>query len=212
MKCYIHRDRDAVASCTKCGNLICEECRVFIDGKNVCKNCLAQESTKNTWFTNDGQPFKPANSGFNINISTVSKVLLYVAIIFSAIEIINRVVGFSHNILTSILYLNFGVNNIILQLCNLMIIGTFAILLVVNLSKLMRIRFVNESNIGAITAIGVALLVLACLVYAVFNMHVGFFDMIMANLRDMGVFIPLVATLVNIFGIYKHKLNININY
>lgn len=211
MKCYIHNDRVAVASCVSCGNLICEECRVIIDGKNYCKNCISKKWSNKTWFTDNGQPFTPSTSRFNLNISTISKLLLYVAIIFSAVEIMDRVFVISGNILSSIFYLRFGIKSLIVLIYNLMMVGVFALLLVVNLSKLVRIKFVNSNNIGTLTAIAVALLILASLMFSLFNIHVGFLQMIIINLTEFDIFIPIVATLINIFGIYKHKLNLDIN-
>ncbi len=41
MPCYIHADRDSVASCVSCGAAICRECDVPLGGKHYCKKCLA---------------------------------------------------------------------------------------------------------------------------------------------------------------------------
>ena len=38
MNCSYHSDREVVAACTECGRFICEECKVNINGKAVCKN------------------------------------------------------------------------------------------------------------------------------------------------------------------------------
>lgn len=40
MKCYYHDDKEVVAACTECGRFICEECKVNINGKAVCKVCV----------------------------------------------------------------------------------------------------------------------------------------------------------------------------
>ena len=40
MKCYYHNDREVIAACTECGRFICEECKVNINGKAVCKSCV----------------------------------------------------------------------------------------------------------------------------------------------------------------------------
>lgn len=41
MKCSYHSDRDAIAGCVNCGNLICEGCAVEVDGKKICKECIS---------------------------------------------------------------------------------------------------------------------------------------------------------------------------
>lgn len=41
MNCKLHDDRDAVACCISCGNLVCEECDVLMAEKHHCKQCLA---------------------------------------------------------------------------------------------------------------------------------------------------------------------------
>lgn len=41
LNCKLHSDRDAVAGCVSCGNLVCEECDVPIAGKHHCKACIA---------------------------------------------------------------------------------------------------------------------------------------------------------------------------
>lgn len=40
MKCSYHADKEAMAACTECGRFICEECRININGKAVCKACI----------------------------------------------------------------------------------------------------------------------------------------------------------------------------
>lgn len=42
MNCKIHDEREAVAGCVSCGNLICADCDVLIAGKHHCKQCLAE--------------------------------------------------------------------------------------------------------------------------------------------------------------------------
>ena len=41
MNCYYHPDREAVRRCDKCGQLMCQECPVDVDGRIVCKSCLS---------------------------------------------------------------------------------------------------------------------------------------------------------------------------
>ena len=42
MNCKLHSDRDAVACCISCGNMVCEECDVLMAAKHHCKQCLAE--------------------------------------------------------------------------------------------------------------------------------------------------------------------------
>lgn len=39
MKCYEHPERDAIAVCVGCGKSLCDECRIFLAGKNYCREC-----------------------------------------------------------------------------------------------------------------------------------------------------------------------------
>ncbi|WBW99141.1 TM2 domain-containing protein [Oceanirhabdus sp. W0125-5] len=42
LRCYIHNNRDAVGTCVGCGNFICTDCRVTINGKNYCEICVQE--------------------------------------------------------------------------------------------------------------------------------------------------------------------------
>lgn len=41
MKCYVHPDADSVGLCTSCGRALCAECCVDMEGRLVCRQCLA---------------------------------------------------------------------------------------------------------------------------------------------------------------------------
>lgn len=41
MKCYRHYDREAVRSCSRCGNPLCQECSFEIDGRTICNDCVS---------------------------------------------------------------------------------------------------------------------------------------------------------------------------
>ena len=41
MKCYVHPDAEAVATCIECGKAVCETCAVDVGGKIFCQQCLA---------------------------------------------------------------------------------------------------------------------------------------------------------------------------
>ncbi|MFZ7103797.1 MAG: B-box zinc finger protein [Peptococcaceae bacterium] len=40
MKCKYHEEREAAYICRSCNQPICEDCRLNINGENVCKNCI----------------------------------------------------------------------------------------------------------------------------------------------------------------------------
>ena len=40
MKCGVHSEREALGTCVECGIAFCEECKVVINDKNVCKKCV----------------------------------------------------------------------------------------------------------------------------------------------------------------------------
>lgn len=39
-KCFIHRDREAVALCPECSRFFCRECITEHEGKVICQSCL----------------------------------------------------------------------------------------------------------------------------------------------------------------------------
>jgi len=41
MRCYVHPDVETVGACTSCGRGICDQCAVTVQGKLVCRECLA---------------------------------------------------------------------------------------------------------------------------------------------------------------------------
>ena len=41
MECYVHSGIEPVGACTSCGRNICDECAVDVQGRLVCRNCLA---------------------------------------------------------------------------------------------------------------------------------------------------------------------------
>lgn len=40
MNCYTHSQKEAVTRCSECGNYICEECAVDVNGRYMCKKCV----------------------------------------------------------------------------------------------------------------------------------------------------------------------------
>lgn len=46
MKCSVHNDKEASFRCFECGDVICKECAVDIEGKILCKKCLQKNMAK----------------------------------------------------------------------------------------------------------------------------------------------------------------------
>jgi len=44
MKCHVHPEAEAQATCTRCGKAVCSDCAVDVGGKVVCRPCLAAAS------------------------------------------------------------------------------------------------------------------------------------------------------------------------
>ena len=42
MNCSNHGEREAVGMCVRCHKLICEECKVKINNKYYCKECVSE--------------------------------------------------------------------------------------------------------------------------------------------------------------------------
>ena len=42
MKCYIHKDTDAIGVCTKCGKNVCPICAVDVYDNLLCKSCAVK--------------------------------------------------------------------------------------------------------------------------------------------------------------------------
>jgi phage shock protein PspC (stress-responsive transcriptional regulator) len=56
MECYVHPGEPAVGACVACGHLVCDVCRVEMEGRIYCKACLAQPARRS--HGGDGGPFR----------------------------------------------------------------------------------------------------------------------------------------------------------
>ena len=65
MNCSKHSDREAVGMCVRCHHLICEECKVRINNKYYCKECVSEMYSDNS--TNN------YNNRSNINTEKVKE-------------------------------------------------------------------------------------------------------------------------------------------
>jgi hypothetical protein len=61
MKCYVHPEIEAVATCTNCGKAICQTCSVDVSGRVICQNCLASGNLTRPPIQAI-QPAKPTNA------------------------------------------------------------------------------------------------------------------------------------------------------
>jgi len=43
MKCYKHKDKDAIGTCSSCSKGICDYCSVDVKGKLFCRKCAAED-------------------------------------------------------------------------------------------------------------------------------------------------------------------------
>lgn len=46
MKCENHSEREAIAVCVNCQKGLCEDCKIQVDGKNYCKECVDELGLK----------------------------------------------------------------------------------------------------------------------------------------------------------------------
>ncbi len=63
MNCYIHPEKEAVGTCTSCGKPICSECAIEMQGKLICRPCLASGKVSTA-----SKPDKDVNTAFLIEL------------------------------------------------------------------------------------------------------------------------------------------------
>lgn len=51
MRCYEHREMEAVGVCQSCGRGVCEECQVIRQGQVLCRSCSERVQAGGAWFT-----------------------------------------------------------------------------------------------------------------------------------------------------------------
>jgi len=56
MKCYVHPEKEAIGTCVGCGKAICDNCKMEVEGKYYCKNCIVDLAKKS-----QANPFKNLN-------------------------------------------------------------------------------------------------------------------------------------------------------
>lgn len=48
MKCFNHLEIDAVGTCSSCNKALCRECSLDMNGKLICRDCLAVGKVRNS--------------------------------------------------------------------------------------------------------------------------------------------------------------------
>ncbi|MDU2490534.1 MAG: B-box zinc finger protein [Clostridium celatum] len=108
MNCSNHGEREAVGMCVRCHKLICEECKVKINNKYYCKECVSEmysDNNSNNNYYNNGSTInsdkfkeyadKAANAAFEVTdkISQNKKIANYVLGIIAIILLLPKVIN-----------------------------------------------------------------------------------------------------------------------
>ena len=108
MNCSNHGEREAVGMCVRCHKLICEECKVKINNKYYCKDCVTEmysDNNVNNNYYNNGSTInsdrfkeyadKAANAAFEVTdkISQNKKIANYVLGIIAIILLVPKVIN-----------------------------------------------------------------------------------------------------------------------
>ena len=107
MNCSNHGEREAVGMCVRCHKLICEECKVKINNKYYCKECVSEmysDNNSNNKYNNgstiNSDKFKEyadkaANAAFEVTdkISQNKKIANYVLGIIAIILLVPKVIN-----------------------------------------------------------------------------------------------------------------------
>ena len=51
MKCYLHEENDAIGVCVSCKKQVCGECSVEVQGRLMCRDCLASGEIDQSQYT-----------------------------------------------------------------------------------------------------------------------------------------------------------------
>ena len=73
MNCSNHGEREAVGMCVRCHKLICEECKVKINNKYYCKDCVSEMYSDNNSNNNYNSRNNNYNNGSTINSDKVKE-------------------------------------------------------------------------------------------------------------------------------------------
>ena len=73
MNCSNHGEREAVGMCVRCHKLICEECKVKINNKYYCKDCVSEMYSDNNSNNNYNNRNNNYSNGSTINSDKVKE-------------------------------------------------------------------------------------------------------------------------------------------
>jgi hypothetical protein len=119
MKCLVHPDREGIGICISCGRALCIDCKVAVDGKLYCKECLETGRASLPNFGAQAVRFQPMNMpqtpqmyypGFRPPVQSVARKLspesrtLY--LVGGAGAIVSAVIGILMGIMVMYIYLN----------------------------------------------------------------------------------------------------------
>lgn len=62
MNCSNHEEKEAVGMCIRCNKLICQECKVKINNKYYCKDCVSEMYSDNNKYNNMNKNYDNINS------------------------------------------------------------------------------------------------------------------------------------------------------
>lgn len=89
MNCSNHKDREAVGMCVRCHKLICEECKVKINNKYYCKDCVSEMYSYNN--INENYRNKSSITKPSENQKTLNYVLGIIAIVLLTSKVTNAI-------------------------------------------------------------------------------------------------------------------------
>lgn len=89
MNCSNHKDREAVGMCVRCHKLICEECKVKINNKYYCKDCVSEMYSYNN--INENYRNKSSITKSSENQKTLNYVLGIIAIVLLTYKVTNTI-------------------------------------------------------------------------------------------------------------------------
>lgn len=97
MKCSKHQEIEAVAACTNCGRWMCEACKVEINGRILCKDCVSSYGN----FTPQAQRSSsvPINTQVNNNGGIPVRVISAIMVLYAIYSLLTTIVDTFKNIM-----------------------------------------------------------------------------------------------------------------
>lgn len=105
MNCSNHKDREAVGMCVRCHKLICEECKVKINNKYYCKDCVSEMYSYNN--INENYRNKSSITKSSENQKTLNYVLGIIAIVLLTYKVTNTIFNIPYFLEEIIFYVKY---------------------------------------------------------------------------------------------------------